>query len=119
MLKAAIVGVSLLAAGQVVPATAQDYYGAENSGSQRVGAVTESKVSQLKARLRLSAEQEPLWRPVEAALRQHARAGSSASQVQSVMGMAGPLIQTLTMGQKRSAASFARSLGITNVASMF
>jgi hypothetical protein len=81
--------------------------------------VTESKVVQLRARLRLTAEQLPLWQPVEAALRYHARAGSSASQVQSVMGTAGPLIQTLTLGQKRSAMAFARSLGITNVASMF
>ena len=119
MLKAAIIGVSLLTIGQFGPAMAQDYYGSEAAGSPRAGAVTDSKVSQLKARLRLSAEQLPLWQPVEAALRQHARAGSSASQVQSVMGMAGPLIQTLTIGQKRSAASFARSLGITNVASMF
>ena len=117
MLKAAIVGVSLLVAGHAAPAFSQEIYG--NETSQRAGVVTEGKVSQLRSRLRLTAEQLPLWQPVEAALRYHARAGSSASQVQSVMGTAGPLIQTLTLSQKRSAASFARSLGITNVASMF
>ena len=118
MLKAAIVSVALLAALNVVPAKAQDSYG-EARSSERAGVVTESKVSQLRARLRLTADQLPLWQPVEAALRYHARAGSSASQVQSVMGTAQPLIQTLTAGQKRSAAAFARSLGISNVASMF
>ncbi len=115
MLKAAIVGVSLLLA-QAAPSFSQDY---SSETSQRTGVLTESKVAQLKARLRLTAEQEPLWQPVEAALRAHARARSSASEVYSVMGTAMPLIQTLSFGQKRSAASFARSLGITNVASLF
>jgi hypothetical protein len=122
MLKTAIVGASLLV-GTIAPALSQDNYGSSyrseaSATAPRTGAVSEARVSQLKARLRLTADQEPLWRPVEAALRQHARAGSSASEVQGVLGMAMPLIQTLSLSQKRSAAAFARSLGIS-VASAF
>ena len=117
MLKAAIVAVSLLTAAHAGPAVAQGSYSEAATGQR--GVVTESKVAQLRARLRLTAEQLPLWQPVEAALRYHARAGSSTAEVQSVLGTAQPLIQTLTAAQKRSAAAFARSVGISNVASMF
>jgi len=106
------------------------------------GVVTEGHVARLKAVLKLTPDQERLWPPVEAALRNlvhkqreqasrnagfalastapaPARADLDGDKLQRAAAAALPLIAVLNEQQKKSALRFARSLGLGSLASAF
>src|SRR5437763_16583692 len=106
---------------QLTQSVAQETSAAqETTGSVGGVVVTEAKIARLKRALRLTAEQEIHWRPVEASLRrlmQMARRGDSnaglvqpvrakvhgavsAEALQGVASAAGPLIASLDDQQK-------------------
>lgn len=93
------------------------------------GVLTMAEIAKVKARLRLSPDQEPLWRPVEAELRKVGRmqmalidAGRKPDVPQSALQPLGqaamPLFQTLRPDQKEQVRVLARKMGYGNVASM-
>ena len=93
------------------------------------GVLTMAEIARVKARLRLSPDQEPLWRPVEAELRKVGRmqmalidAGRKPDVPQSALQPLGqvamPLFQTLRPDQKEQVRVLARKMGYGNVASM-
>lgn len=93
------------------------------------GVMTASEVARIKASLRLTSEQEPLWRPVEAVLRDigkqqmvQIRNGSKpevdSQAMQRVYWAAQSLLATLQPAQKEQVRRLARSMGYTSVASL-
>jgi hypothetical protein len=93
------------------------------------GVLTMAEIAKVKARLRLSPDQEPLWRPVEVELRKVGRmqmalidAGKKPDVPQSALQPLGqaamPLFQTLRPDQKEQVRVLARKMGYGNVASM-
>jgi len=96
-------------------------------------------VARLKSALKLTAEQEPLWTPIEHAFREICQAQGTTSSQGLVQGLknratsiglnalalrrlasaAYPLIRTLDAEQKQSAMAFARSVGLHSVAAAF
>jgi hypothetical protein len=89
--------------------------------------LTSAHIARIKAVLKLNAQQETLWPPVEAALREIIRHqhGTSASgeiesaQMQRLGAAAYPLIMSLGEDQKRSAMVLARSMGLEKLAGSF
>jgi hypothetical protein len=79
--------------------------------------ITNAHIARIKAVLKLNPQQEALWPPVEAALRdiirtQHGSAEIEPSQLQRLGAAAYPLIMSLGEDQKRSAKVLARSMGL-------
>jgi hypothetical protein len=89
--------------------------------------LTNAHIARIKSVLKLNAQQETLWPPVEAALREIIRKqrGTSASgeiepaQLQRLGAAAYPLIMSLGEDQKRSAMVLARAMGLEKLASSF
>lgn len=95
------------------------------------GVLTSSHIAQIKSTLRLTAEQEANWRPVESALREIGRkpanqnaAGRppkiaiSPEEAQQLYWTAGPLLMSLREDQKTEVRRLARALGLEQVASL-
>lgn len=95
------------------------------------GVLTGAEIARIKSRLRLTPEQEPHWRPLEPLLRDigqqqmaNVRASKGADVALSsemtsrLYTVAGPLLNTLRPDQKDELRRLARSMGLTNVASM-
>jgi hypothetical protein len=95
------------------------------------GVLTSSEVARIRHNLRLTPDQEPAWRPVEAALTemgrqqisqlrhgQEPRISQSEWPSGRLYSIAGPLLQTLRPDQKETVRRLCRSLGFDNVASM-
>lgn len=97
-------------------------------------------VARLKAVLKLTAAQEPLWAPVEQAFREISQAqeadgshgfvqgfkhraaaaiGLNAMALRRLASAAYPLIRSLNEEQKQSGLAFARSTGLSSVAAAF
>jgi hypothetical protein len=98
------------------------------------GAIDESQIAHVKARLRLTRSQEQYWPAVEAALRdvirQHAREArrtgarrgapsidTNSPEVQRLTFAAMPLLMQLREDQKHEVRKFARTIGLDHVAS--
>jgi hypothetical protein len=117
---------------QVTQSVAQETGAAhETTGSVGGVVVTEAKIARLKRALRLTAEQEVHWHPVEASLRrlmQMARRNTdagvvqpvrakvhgavSAEALQGVASAAGPLIATLDEQQKQEGMKLIREISV-------
>ncbi|MBX6427143.1 MAG: hypothetical protein IRZ09_14605, partial [Variibacter sp.] len=95
------------------------------------GPPTAAQIAQIEAALRLSPEQEKLWRPVAGALREIARhfenpaadprrgqALLSVERMQQIYLMAGPLVMSLREEQKRAARDLACGMGLAAVAAL-
>ena len=93
------------------------------------GVLTMAEIAKVKSRLRLTPDQEPLWRPVESELRKVGRlqmslidAGKKPDVPQSALQPLGqaamPLFQSLRPDQKEQVRVLARKMGYGNVASM-
>jgi hypothetical protein len=93
------------------------------------GVLTMAEIARLKSSLRLTADQEPHWRPVEAQLRQISRlqmaqveSGRKAevpqSSFQQLYYAARPLLDVMRPDQKERVRGLARSMGYGSVASM-
>jgi hypothetical protein len=99
-----------------------------------------SQVARLKAALKLTAAQEPLWAPVERAFREISQAqvadgshsimqgiknraasaiGLNAVALRRLASAAYPLIRSLNEEQKQNGLAFARSAGLASVAAAF
>ena len=80
-------------------------------GAEDVSAFGDARIAALHAGLKLTAEQEKLWPPVENALRDLARQRSerfAARGLKKLADAAGPLYKSLDDGQKRRFALLAR-----------
>jgi hypothetical protein len=113
MRKVILAGVLSLATMQSVPAVA---------GSELV--VMDRRIAEFKAMLKLSADQERYWVPVEAMLREMSRRPAAAAaldgaSVNQLLASALPLFQRLDPEQKRQLIAIARSLGILSLAVAF
>jgi hypothetical protein len=113
MRKVILAAVFSLAAMQSVPAV---------SGNELV--VMDGRIAQFKAMLKLSADQERFWAPVEATLREMSRRPNAAAaldgtSVNQLLASALPLFQRLDPEQKRQLIAIARSLGILSLAVAF
>jgi hypothetical protein len=98
--------------------------------SKEPGGLTAAQVARIKTNLRLTADQEEYWRPVEQALLEIARDVASqknggrnritisAEVSQRLYWTAGPLIMSLREDQRREARNLARSMGLERVASL-
>jgi hypothetical protein len=93
------------------------------------GVLTMAEIARLKSSLRLTAEQEPHWRPVEAELRQIGKlqkaqvdAGRkpdvAQSSFQQLYYAARPLLGVMRPDQKERVRGLARQMGYGSVASM-
>jgi len=91
--------------------------------------LTLAHITQIKAMLNLTRDQERLWPPVEAELREIARqfvaqkSGGKkivldASEAQRLYWAAGPLIMSMTADQKEEVRRLARAMGLAEVASL-
>ena len=91
--------------------------------------MTGSEIGRIRAALRLTAEQLPLWRPVEAVLRDIGRQqlaqirngdkpDVNMSAMTRVYYAAQSLLGTLRPDQKEQVRRLARSMGYASVASM-
>jgi hypothetical protein len=105
------------------------------SSARSPNVVNDAMIASIKRRLRLTAEQEKLWQPVEAALRKitYTRAamnpqrGSGATayidpaspELQELKAAALPLILRLNDGQKREVKDIVHVMGLEAVASEF
>lgn len=89
------------------------------------------QIARIETALRLSPEQEKLWRPVERALMEIARhfeaPGAdekrgrqllSVERMQQIYWMAGPLVMSLREEQKRAARELACTMGLAAVAAL-
>jgi hypothetical protein len=142
MWKGAIVGAFALATiGTSIAAAENLGIGAEHQTASAEGpVVTSADISRFKAALRLRAEQESYWAPVEAALRevaqQQAHEGANSGRLarwgarlaaitlnsqalRRLAVAARPLIKALDEDQKRVALAAARAMGFGHVASAF
>ena len=88
--------------------------------------VTEGRIAQFKAVLKITSEQEPYWTRVELVLRDIARRQRAAAAdavdnaaLQRLVASAMPLFKRLDAEQKRDAIKLARSLGISSLAFAF
>jgi len=104
-------------------------------------ALVDSRIAQFKASLRLTAEQEKLWPPVEAAIRDavaqyqaedsratgliqwmstqaHAASGEAA-YVRRAVAASQPLVRTLDAEQRREGLKTAKSMGLGSFAAAF
>ena len=104
-------------------------------------ALVDSRIAQFKASLRLTAEQEKLWPPVEVAIRDaaaqyqaedsratgliqwmstqaHAASGEAA-YVRRAVAASQPLVRTLDMEQRRDGLKIAKSMGLGSFAAAF
>jgi hypothetical protein len=111
MRKVILAAVLALAAIQSVPAVA---------GNELM--VTDGGIAQVKATLKLSAEQERYWLPIEATLRDMARrpnAPVDGKSLNRLLALALPLFRRLDPDQKRELVAIARSLGIVSLAVAF
>jgi hypothetical protein len=143
MLKAAAVGAMALAAGVISLARAETPVevaslarGAEPAGP----VVKEAHIARLKTTLNLTAEQRPLWAPVEAALRDIARqsrdeasaggvvqrfsdrassVAGNAMRLRRLAVAARPLIAALDDSQRRDALTLARHFGFERFVTAF
>ncbi len=111
----------------VVPANTRTFHTPHQTHIK--GVMTAGEIARIRSSLRLTAEQEPLWRPVEAVLRDigkqqmaQIRNGGSheveSSAMQRVYWAARPLLAALQPGQKEQVRKLARSMGYTSMASM-
>lgn len=93
------------------------------------GVLTPPEIMRVKASLRLTPEQEPHWRPVEAQLREIGRLQMAQinsgrkpevpqQAAQNLFYTAQPLLQSLRPDQKERVRQLARSIGYASVASM-
>jgi hypothetical protein len=90
------------------------------------GRLTVAQIANIKRRLRLTAEQEEYWKPVEAALhslaKKQERTGQNvtltATEMQNLYFTAGPLVMSLRDDQKEEARNLARSMGLETVAEL-
>lgn len=93
------------------------------------GVMTASEIARIRSALRLTHEQEPLWRPVEAVLRDigkqqmvqirnGAKPEVDSSAMSRVYYAAQSLLATLRPEQKEQVRRLARSMGYGSVASM-
>lgn len=90
------------------------------------GKLTVAQVAHIKQRLRLTAEQEEQWKPVEAILidlaRKQARSGAkltlSPDASMNLYWAAGPLMMSLREDQRNEARNLARAMGLESVASL-
>lgn len=94
--------------------------------------MTPGRISRIKDALRLTADQEMHWPPIETALREIGRQQLDAQKrghklpkdalspevTQQLYWSAGPLIMSLRPDQKNEARSLARSMGLERVASL-
>jgi hypothetical protein len=141
MWKAGLVGaVALVLGSSAVLADSGDAEGNRVRAFKSEAVMSFSQVSRLKAALKLSAAQEPLWAPVEQAFReigQAQQADGSHSFVQGIKSRAAsaiglnalalrrlasaayPLIRSLNEEQKQNGLAFARSAGLASVAAAF
>lgn len=106
------------------------------SSARSPNVVNDAMIASIRRRLKLTAEQEKLWPPVEAALRKivytraaltsrHGRAGATAyidpdsPEVQELKVAALPLLMRLNEAQKREVRELAYVMGLQAVASQF
>lgn len=90
------------------------------------GRLTVSQVADIKRRLKLTADQEEHWKPVEKMLlelaKKHLRSGSrislTAVESQNLYWAAGPLVTRLREDQKQEARNLARAMGLETVAAL-
>ncbi len=93
------------------------------------GVMTGGEIARIRSSLRLTSEQEPLWRPVEAVLRGIGRQQAiqirngekpevDTSAMYRLYGAAQPLLAVLKPEQKERVRRLARSMGYASVASM-
>jgi hypothetical protein len=93
------------------------------------GVLTLAEISRIKTNLRLTPQQEPQWRPVEAVMRDIGRQQTAQVQagrkpevdngsVQRLYMAAQPLLGTLRPDQKEQIRKLARQMGYASVASM-
>ncbi len=99
------------------------------SGRSSKGVLTMAEIARLKSSLRLTADQEPHWRPVEAQLRRISRLQMAQvesgrkpevpqSSFQQLYYAARPLLDVMRPDQKERVRGLARSMGYGSVASM-
>ena len=140
MWKAGLAGVVALAIGSTaVLADSGGTFLGRNQAVQSETVMSLAQVSRLKAVLKLTAAQEPLWAPVERAFHEINQAQEGAGSQGLVQGIkhraaaiglnalalrrlasaAYPLIRTLNEEQKQSGLTFARSVGLESVAAAF
>jgi hypothetical protein len=87
--------------------------------------VTDERIVEFKATLKLSGDQERYWAPVEATLRDIAQRRNAAAatlddkSLKRLLASAMPLLQRLNPEQKRDLMALARSLGIFSLAIAF
>jgi hypothetical protein len=90
------------------------------------GSLTVAQVAHIKQKLRLTANQEEHWKPVEAILidlaKKQARGGGrlalSPDASMNLYWVAGPLVMSLREDQKSEARNLARTMGLESVASL-
>ena len=98
--------------------------GASESG-QATFVVTEGLIAQVKAVLKLTPEQDRYWSPIEATLRDIARAQHATAATldgasrKRLVSSAMPLFRRLDPEQKRDAMRLARALGVASLAAAF
>jgi hypothetical protein len=101
----------------------------------RDGVFNDAQLASIKARLRLTADQQPLWEPVEAALRairwSHVGKSSARSEhsgrvldpdaetLSRLKNVARPLLITFRPDQKDEVRALARLMGLEQIASQF
>lgn len=120
MFKAALAGAIALAAVGIGPVSA-DTHGQEWRGGPAVG-LTESRIAQAKAALRLTPAQERHWPRIASALRSIARQGSDSTMARAngarlVVAAARPLFRTLDADQRQTAIGMVRAMGFGYLAS--
>ena len=87
--------------------------------------LTDARIAECRAMLKLSAGQEQYWAPIEATLRDIARRANAPGAAlddksrKRLLAVAMPLFQTLGPEQKRALISLAHSLGLLRVAFTF
>jgi hypothetical protein len=141
MWKAGLVGVvALILGSSAVLADSGDAEFNRGRVFKSEAVMSVAQVARLKAALKLTAAQEPLWAPIEQAFREisHAQAADgSHSFIQGIKNRAAsaiglntvalrrlasaayPLIRSLNEEQKQNGLAFARSAGLASVAAAF
>lgn len=131
----AVAGSSLVSAETIRRNATPGFRPAARAGSAGF-VLTSARIARIKSVLRLTAEQERHWPPVEAALRAimrhqvraesggddavHPVAGAvDAGLLRRLSSVAMPLIMSLGDDQKRNAFAVARSMGLAEVAASF
>jgi hypothetical protein len=87
--------------------------------------LTDARIAECKAMLKLSADQERYWVPIEVTLRDIARRPNATratlddKSLKRLLALAMPLFQRLDPEQKRDLMTLARSLGLFRLALAF